>query len=196
MEGYDEECSINGFQKDFQMPDLCCLHEGEKGFIFCSRNNEGLLGNGDNNYSTLHLLMKEIISGLGTSSGYVIQYWTHKTNENNSYLSTSDQPFALGCLRRGHCYFRKKCTEYMYNVGGYLEEFEEFGPPGRVFLSGQPESSPDMRLYSVREFPLLIHAINCDARNYLVLHLFDLKQKKCYGVLECIGLPCKLEYIL
>lgn len=73
---------------------------------------------------------------------------------------------------------------------------EELGPPGRVFLTGHLESYPDLRLYTTREFPLLEHVIYRGTREYWSLPLFDLQQNQCFGILEFLGFPIDLRYIL
>ncbi|KAL8551292.1 hypothetical protein ACS0TY_000393 [Phlomoides rotata] len=49
------------------------------------------------------------------------------------------------------------------------------------------ESSPDLRLYSIQEFPLRNQADSIGLRSYLAMPVFDLLKKECYGVLEILA---------
>ncbi|XP_073136031.1 protein NLP6-like [Henckelia pumila] len=85
--------------------------------------------------------------------------------------------------------------EYLYYVGEGAKE-EELGPIGRVFLNGHPESSPDLRLYLEREFPLRDYFVHRDARRYMALPLFESHDQICVGVLEFFGCPFTFEAIV
>ncbi|XP_073046694.1 uncharacterized protein [Primulina eburnea] len=206
MEGFDESYSIFKLREYLRKPNLHCVQEegSARGFLcYCTEDDE-LLENGDCNDSVsefistpekIKILTGKLIPCRG-SHNFLIQFWAPKIIKNRLYLSTSDHPFALGHLGRGLCFYRKQCMEHLYHVGDGAKE-EELGPPGRVFLTGHQESSLELRLYSTREFPLLVPVIHCCAREYLVLPLFDVQQNNCFGVLECVGLPCcSLDFIL
>ncbi|KAL0451986.1 UNVERIFIED_CONTAM: protein NLP7 [Sesamum latifolium] len=81
---------------------------------------------------------------------------------------------------------RKHCRDHQYFVDDGAKE-EELGPLGRVFRSRSPESTPDIRLYSTKEFLYRDYAIRCGFRTYLALPIFDIDKSECLGVLECIG---------
>ncbi|XP_073046420.1 protein NLP6-like [Primulina eburnea] len=207
MEGCDESYSIFELREYLRNPNLHCVQEkgSEYGFSCYCTEDDDLLENGDYNDSVsefistpdqkIKILTGKLIPCWGPHN-YLIQFWAPKMIKNRLYLSTSDHPFVLGHLGRGLCWYRRQCMEHLYHVGDGAKE-EELGPPGRVFLTGHQESSLDLHLYSTREFPLLVHVIHCCARDYLVLPLFDVQQKYCFGVLECVGLPCcSLDFIL
>lgn len=72
-----------------------------------------------------------------------------------------------------------------YLVDGEARE-AELGPPGRVFQSGMPESSPDLRLYSTKEYPLRNQSLSCGIRAYMALPVFEILGQHCVGVLEFV----------
>ncbi|KAK4418455.1 protein NLP6 [Sesamum alatum] len=119
----------------------------------------------------------------------LIQFWELKISNGRRFLTTSSQPFALKRLFKGLSWYRKQCTNHRVSV----EEGEELGPLGRVFVNGQPESSPDVRFYSIKEYPLREHALRCGVRRHMVLPVFELQQQSaCVGVLELVSFNTEL----
>ncbi|KAL0388411.1 UNVERIFIED_CONTAM: protein NLP6 [Sesamum radiatum] len=49
-----------------------------------------------------------------------------------------------------------------------------------------PESSPDLRLYSTKDYPLRNQALSCGIKGYMALPVFDLLGQNCIGVLEFV----------
>ncbi|XP_073147946.1 uncharacterized protein [Henckelia pumila] len=199
--GCNATYSLSEFREYLHEPNLSCLPVPltyENGWI-CWRekgdheNNSLMPSLSPSLQKKVKFLLGEILS-LCTCDPSIIQLWAHETIENRSCLSTSNQPFALGLLYKGLCQYRKQCMDSYYYVGNGATD-DELGPPGRVFLSGLPESSPDLRLYSAKEFPLQDHLANYHTRRYLALPLFDLHHEKCIGVLEVVGCPYKYKDI-
>lgn len=119
-------------------------------------------------------------------SRYFVQFWEAIRGEEGRchYLSTSNQPFCVSTLRKGESWYRNACMDHVYHVEEGAEA-EQLGSVGRAYNNKQPESTPDLRLYSTEEFPLRDHAARCGFRSYFTLPLFDLHhQNECYGVLE------------
>ncbi|KAL0340573.1 UNVERIFIED_CONTAM: protein NLP5 [Sesamum radiatum] len=120
----------------------------------------------------------------------MVPFWAPKVVPRGSWcLTTSDQPFALGTygLSKGLCWYRKICMDHAYYLGEGAKE-DEVGPPGRVFLTGYPESSPDLRLYSTKEHPLRDVLVSCGLRGFLALPVFDFSRTQCLGVLELLNI--------
>ncbi|KAK4404059.1 protein NLP4 [Sesamum angolense] len=116
---------------------------------------------------------------------YLNKFWEVKRQADKSFLTTLDQHFALGTHCKGLCWYRKHCTDRQYFVDDGAKE-EELGPLGRAFQSRSPEFTPDIRLYSTKEFPHRDYAIQCGLRTYLALPIFNLHKSECLGVLEWI----------
>ncbi|KAI3453572.1 hypothetical protein Pfo_010235 [Paulownia fortunei] len=139
----------------------------------------------------------EEMTSLQFRKPYLVQFWAPKVDGRGRYLTTSDQPFALGwngCMtltgghfHKGLCWYRKHSANHLYLVKEGAQE-EELGSIRRVYRNMHPESSPDLRLYSTKEFPLRDHAARCGLRTYLALPVFDLRKEKCYGVLEFLSI--------
>ncbi|XP_073127530.1 uncharacterized protein [Henckelia pumila] len=207
MKEYKGRFLESEFKEFFQTVELSCLPmEGKHvdDWVCWSMKEKELFENRGNATSIIPQLnqgieeIKHLLSemlSIGTfRSHFLIQFWAPKMIGKRSFLSTSEQPFALGHLQKGLCWYRKQCIQHLYYIGDGAKE-DELGPPGRVFLNGHPESSPDLRLYSEREFPLRDHVVKTGARKYFALPLFNLLHEKCVGVLEFVGCSFYLEEI-
>lgn len=206
MKKYTETFSVLEFKEIFQNIDLSCSRKRgipNYGWICWNTNGEESSENRGNdilmplqlNLGTegIKLLLTELLSIRTWYYNFLIQFWAPKFVDNKLVLSTSEQPFALDYLQKGLCLYTKQCVQYLYYIGDEAKE-EELGPPGRVFLNGRTESSPDPRLYSRIEFPLRDYLVCsgtdvCGTTTYLALPLFGLLDKQCVGVLEFVGLP-------
>ncbi|KAL7111440.1 hypothetical protein ACP275_05G087900 [Erythranthe tilingii] len=60
------------------------------------------------------------------SSG-ILQFWAPKFEEGGCYITTLDQPFAVGCLEKGLASFRNRSMEHVYYVDGGAKD--EQAPP-------------------------------------------------------------------
>ncbi|KAL0435532.1 UNVERIFIED_CONTAM: protein NLP6 [Sesamum radiatum] len=123
----------------------------------------------------------------------LIQFWEPRISNGQRFLTTSSQPFSLKRLFKGLSWYRKQCTNHRVAVDEGAKA-EELGPLGRVFLNGQPESSPDVRFYSIKEYPLRDHALRCGVRRYMALPVFELQMQSphCVGVLELVSFNTEL----
>lgn len=165
----------------------------EKGLVFCCPEREELLEYQSNNSSSpclsqrnIKFLLKKIVSEGNWGSNYLIQYWAVKRMEDKTFLTTLDQPFAVAHLSEGLYEYRKQCMDHQYFVNEGANE-KELGPLGRVFRNRCPETTPDLRLYSTKEFALRDYIARCGLRYYLALPIFSLIQEQCVAVLEIAG---------
>lgn len=117
----------------------------------------------------------------------LVQFWAPKKEGSFQFLETFEFPFGISSLRKGLCWYRKKCLNYKYRVDGESDE-EEYGPIGRVFLNGFLEFSPNISLYSAKENKLRDFAITCGLKGYLALPVFECNGQQCVGVLELISI--------
>ncbi|KAH6796468.1 hypothetical protein C2S51_037454 [Perilla frutescens var. frutescens] len=188
MDSYKETFSeLKKFTEHLERVDLCSQQLSSKGsgggWVFGLKSTEELTEN--DVIVRIEHFMKEIAAKFRTNSYSMLQFWAPKEPENGCYLETSYQPYALDCLAKGLASFRKKSMNHRYFVHDEAKE-EELGPPGRVFRSGHPEITPDLFLYSTKEFWIRNYAVHCGFREYFVLPVFDEDKHKC-GVLEFIG---------
>ncbi|KAL0382816.1 UNVERIFIED_CONTAM: protein NLP7 [Sesamum calycinum] len=185
-EGYGDKYSLDEFKHllNNNGADMSTLEIKYGGWIF-----------GNNNATIVHEKIKLILNEIRSNRcrySFLVQFWAPKVVPGGSCcLTTSYQPFALSGdgLYKGLCWWRKTCMEHVYYVGEGANE-EEVGPPGRVFRNWHPESSPDLRLYSITEHPLRDQAVGCGLKGYMALPVFDLSRAQCLGVLELLVLDC------
>ncbi|KAH6798352.1 hypothetical protein C2S51_034836 [Perilla frutescens var. frutescens] len=192
--------SESNFTAYLETDDSCCLklpsRLSHEGWVICRPAEEKLVENDVKSNSLLLPIsikekiedfMKQIPVRYWIPSYWMVQFWAPKMGQDMCYLETSDQPYAVGCLARGLASFRKECIKHHYFVDEETKE-EELGPPGRVFRNGHPESTPDLYLYSTKEFSRRNYAVHCGLKEYFALPVFEKLESECVGVLEVVGL--------
>ncbi|KAG5512926.1 hypothetical protein RHGRI_038657 [Rhododendron griersonianum] len=137
------------------------------------------------------LLKKELYCSL-------VQFWAAtKTSEGRTLLTTQFQPFALGQTSYADGDERNRLCEYrmgmcrVYNNSFYADADcaeEHLGLPARVFLNKLPESTPDVDLYTLEEYPQLDLALHCKIGSSWGLPVFEHSSRTCVGVLEMVSL--------
>ncbi|KAL7150096.1 hypothetical protein ABFS83_05G085800 [Erythranthe nasuta] len=186
IEGYYEQFSLMDFTKYLQKTDPFFGEQKIEGGYFWRINS--FQPHGVTSYSSVEDKIKYFMSQIIHTESYsLVQFWAPKFEENRCCITTFDQPFSVGSLKKGLASFRKQSMEHVYYVDEGAKD-EQVGPPGRVFRSRSSELTPDMRLYSTTEFPLKNHVAHCHLREYFVLPIFDLlEREECVGVLEFVG---------
>ncbi|KAL8540759.1 hypothetical protein ACS0TY_002109 [Phlomoides rotata] len=184
--GWSEIYRLSDFTKYLKRADLHYSKPSKErdGWVICEK--ESSLGS-DIIQERIKCLMIKLASPEVFLPYAVGQFWAPKLVGNSCYLEASGQPFGLDGLYKSLAYFRKQCMGHRYYVSenGAAKE-DKLGPPGRVFLNGHPETTPDLRLYSPTEFPLREHAVRCRLTSYVALPIFKLNEPKCVGVLELL----------
>ncbi|KAL8557217.1 hypothetical protein ACS0TY_004601 [Phlomoides rotata] len=187
-EGSDERCSISEFEEYLQTPNLSSKEKRsgwafwyprlleEYDFAQLVQQNSNVCEEDEREK------IKSVLEALTSIDEYIVQFWGKKVVAGQNCLTTVGQPFAVGSLRKGYCWYRKHCEDQQYIV-----KEEEVGSVGRAFLNMKVESSPDLRLYSIQEFPLRNQAASTGLGAYLAMPVFDLLKKECYGVLEVLS---------
>ncbi|CDP15658.1 unnamed protein product [Coffea canephora] len=124
---------------------------------------------------------------------FLVQFWGLVKIGNKMYLTTCDQPFALkyfGNLEvKQLCEYRKHCLDYLIPVDDDDEisvDQVQLGPPGRVFCSGLPEYTFDVRHYTRREYPQRDCAVD-RVKGYWALPIYHPTQHLPSGVLEIVS---------
>ncbi|KAG5563532.1 hypothetical protein RHGRI_006088 [Rhododendron griersonianum] len=128
--------------------------------------------------------------------GCLFQFWAAtKTSEGRTLLTTQFQPFALGPTfatdaRNGFCEYRMgMCREYNNSFYADAEcAQEQLGLPGRVFLNQLPESTLDVKYYTLKEYPQRDLALRCEINESWGLPVFEHSSHTCVGVLEIVSL--------
>ncbi|KAI8569827.1 hypothetical protein RHMOL_Rhmol02G0306700 [Rhododendron molle] len=125
----------------------------------------------------------------------LVQFWTAtRTLEGRTLLTTQFQPFALGRTspdldqRNRLCSYRMgMCREYNNSYADAECAEELLGLPGRVFLHQFPESTPDVKLYTLKEYPQRDLALRCWIGSSVAVPVFEHSSHNCVGVLEIVS---------
>jgi hypothetical protein len=92
-------------------------------------------------------------------------------------LATRGQPFTVSASSNCDALaaFRYASTHYAFapDVPAAHAAGLPVGVPGRVFVSGRAELSPDVQLYDRRQYPRLPDAVQCGIRGTLAMPVFD-----------------------
>ena len=108
--------------------------------------------------------IKRLLQLVTKTERCLVQFWGLVKNEDKTYLTTRDQPFALQCSShldvKKLCEYRKHCLEYLIPVDEDDQVQLIIGPPGRVFRSGLPEYAPRVDDYTSREYPQRDYAVD------------------------------------
>ncbi|KAI8569806.1 hypothetical protein RHMOL_Rhmol02G0305200 [Rhododendron molle] len=126
----------------------------------------------------------------------LVQFWAPTTtSEGRTLLTTQFQPFALGTSyftvdTNRLCEYRMgMCREYNNSFYADAQSGEDqLGLPGRVFLNQLPESTPDVKYYSLKEYPQRDLAFRCRINDSWGLPVFRRSSHICVGVLEIVSL--------
>ncbi|KAL3519551.1 hypothetical protein ACH5RR_017700 [Cinchona calisaya] len=160
--------------------------------------SNSLLAARDNTFSGNDVIKQKIKTLLQLTHSFrttmfLIQFWGLVKIGDKMYLTTCDQPFGLSLHQKyglkGLCEYRKSCLDYLIplNQNGGTQVLE-FGPPGRVFTSGLPESVIDACHYSTQEYPRLDRLAG-RVVGYWAMPVYDQKppNQLTIGVLEIVS---------
>ncbi|XP_071910040.1 protein NLP6-like isoform X2 [Coffea arabica] len=133
--------------------------------------------------------IKRLLQLVTKTERCLVQFWGLVKNEDKTYLTTRDQPFALQCSShldvKKLCEYRKHCLEYLIPVDDDGDEVQRIiGPPGRVFRSGLPEYAWNVGDYTSREYPQRDYAISRVAEYWALPIYYHPTQHLPIGTLE------------
>lgn len=179
----DEGESANPFGYEQLMGKGRRPHRHECGWVV-SREGEGEEAGASKIQEAMSRIVDEGLFDSG-STCRLVQFWAPKMG--GLILETAEQWCGVS---DGLAPFRKECMRRR------RPDDDEVGPPARVFRKGMMEITPDLRLYSTREFPLRNLALQCchGEKGYIALPVFDhdiVEGDKCVGVVEFVG--CSLH---
>ncbi|GMQ05887.1 hypothetical protein CsSME_00050717 [Camellia sinensis var. sinensis] len=173
-----------------------CFEDIFLGWVFWSREDD----QSDHRPNILDLKkkIKDVLSNFFPyrfQSPTLFQFWAPTmTMEGRSYLTTQNQPFALSTANmtidhgdvKGVCRYRMISKDYKFYMDRESSD-EQLGVPARVFNHGFPESTPNVKYYSIKEYPLRDHALRCQLKLSWAIPLFDHSFHLCVGVLEMVS---------
>ncbi|OMP02900.1 Plant regulator RWP-RK [Corchorus olitorius] len=147
--------------------------------------------------SDSYSVKERMIQALGyfkesTEQHVLAQVWAPVKSGGRYVLTTSGQPFVLDPHSSGLHQYRMVSLMYMFSADG--ESDGQLDLPGRVFQKKLPEWSPNVQLYSRREYSRLDHALHYNVQGTLALPVFEPSGQSCVGVLELIMTSQKINY--
>lgn len=122
----------------------------------------------------------------------LIQIWVPTRIGDRYVLTTCDQPFTLDLNCQRLVNYRTISTRYRFSAEENSNE--ALGLPGRVFLGRVPEWTPDVRYFSISEYPRLNAAQRYDVRGSVGLPVFERNSRSCLGVVEMMLTTQKINY--
>ncbi|XP_078433741.1 protein NLP2-like isoform X2 [Wolffia australiana] len=126
-----------------------------------------------------------------SSSGKILaQVWMPVQQSDGFVLSTSDQPYLLDQILSG---YREISRAFTFSAKEGPDSFP--GLPGRVFLSRNPEWTPNVSYYSKNEYLRVNFALAHEVRGSLALPVFDsTADGSCCAVLELVTTKEKANF--
>ncbi|CAL5442752.1 unnamed protein product [Camellia sinensis] len=224
-EGSDEEGRVAAcFPDDFKQYvdtqlNRCPVVRNDffRGWVFWSREDDQ--SEHPPNFLDLEKKIKDVLRQRLVSllSGFptLIQFWAPtKTTDGRPYLTTQNQPFAfckcdyggddydyddddvdVEVLVKGLCWYRMISKRYEFYMDRESSD-EQLGVPGRVFKRGFPEFTPNVKYYSIKEYPLRDDALLCQLKHCWAIPVFDPSTHFCVGVLEIVSTQPSEEFLL
>ncbi|XP_058098542.1 protein NLP5-like isoform X2 [Magnolia sinica] len=125
-------------------------------------------------------------------SDVLIQIWVPIKSGGRNVLTTYCQPFSLNPSCQRLVNYRTVSMSYQFPAEE--DSNEAVGLPGRVFLGKLPEWTPDVRYFSIDEYPRVDHAQRFDVRGTLALPVFERGSQACLGVMEVVMTTQKTHY--
>jgi hypothetical protein len=135
------------------------------------------------------MLMALYLFKKSLNDGVLAQVWMPIDHNGQVLLSTCEQPFLLDQVFAG---YREVSRNFLFSVkeeaGLYL------GLPGRVFISGVPEWTSNVRYYSKTEYLRVEHAFRHEIRGSLAMPIYDPSKGSCCAVLELVTNKEKADF--
>ncbi|CAL9173012.1 unnamed protein product [Musa hybrid cultivar] len=122
----------------------------------------------------------------------LVQLWVPVKRGDQLILTTYSQPFLLNRKCEKLVNYREVSVNYQFSTEE--NSGKALGLPGRVFLGGLPEWTPDVRLFSSYEYPRVDYAQRLDIRGSIALPVFDQGNRSCLGVVEVVMTTQKINY--
>ncbi|KAJ4751570.1 Plant regulator RWP-RK family protein [Rhynchospora pubera] len=140
---------------------------------------------------SLHERMMRALSLLKEMSeaGILAQFWMPIKQGGNRLLTTSDQPHLFDQTLAGYREVSRKFTFAAKETPGLYP-----GLPGRVYISGLPEWTPNVLYYKKVEYLRSDYAANHEVRGSLAVPVFGTDAGSCCAVLEIVTTKEKPDF--
>lgn len=134
--------------------------------------------------SALWHQMAKALSYIGMARDDLLaQMWVPDGDGDRAHLTTGDQPFIVGGSSAHLGVYRNISARYKFPAAS---DQGKPGLPGRVFLLGRPEWTPNVQYYSSEEYLRVDHALRCNVRSTLATPVFQSGSRDVVGVLEVV----------
>lgn len=130
---------------------------------------------------------------LSPGQSVLAQVWYPHRIGSKAILSTHSHPFVLRHSLDHLSSYREVSTKYTFSAD--QSDPQAFpGLPGRVFLRGTPEWTPNVQYYKSSEYLRVNDARRCNVRGTLAVPVFERNTASCVAVIELVMLSEKIEY--
>lgn len=141
----------------------------------------------------LRRALERIASLSQTQPGELLaQVWVPTLIGDRQVLTTCGQPFWMDCRNERLASYRTVSMKYQFSADETARA--GLGLPGRVFVGRVPEWTPDVRFFSIEEYPRVSHARYFDIRGSVALPVFEPRSRACLGVVELVMTTAKINY--
>lgn len=117
------------------------------------------------------------------------QVWMPVRQGERFYLTTREQPCILGGGLSG---YRQVSTAYTFAAEEAPDDFP--GLPGRVFMRGMPEWTPNVQFYNKNEYLRVNDARDYNVRGSIAVPVFERDSRKCVAVVELVTTTEKFNF--
>ncbi|ERN20234.1 protein NLP9 [Amborella trichopoda] len=140
------------------------------------------------------ILSEKLLKALSLFRGYcggniLAQVWMPVRQGDQYVLTTCEQPYLLDQILAG---YREVSRGFFFSAKGTEGAFP--GLPGRVFISGLPEWTPDVSYYKRAEYLRADHARRNEVHGSLALPVFEPHDSSCLAVLELVTTKKKASF--
>lgn len=122
----------------------------------------------------------------------LVQLWVPVKRGDQLVLTTYGQPFLVDPNCEKLVNYRKISMNYQFSAEE--NSGQALGLPGRVFLGGLPEWTPDVRYFSSSEFLRVGYAQRFNVRGTIALPVFERGSRSCLGVVEVVMTTQNVSY--
>uniref|UniRef100_A0A1J3EN34 Protein NLP8 n=1 Tax=Noccaea caerulescens TaxID=107243 RepID=A0A1J3EN34_NOCCA len=130
-------------------------------------------------------------SGSGSGEGILAQVWTPIKTGDQYLLSTCDQAYLLDPRLSQ---YREESRKFTFATEANQCSFP--GLPGRVFISGVPEWTSNVRYYRTDEYLRKKHAVDNEVRGSIAIPILEASGTSCCAVMELVTFKEKPNFDL
>lgn len=124
----------------------------------------------------------------------LLQVWMPVMRSNRHVLTSCEQPYVVDESSRSLHGYRDISTGFYFPAETGPGAFP--GLPGRVFLRGMPEWTPNIQFYGRNEFLRINHAQAHNVNGCLGVPIFEQDSRDCVAVVELVRAATEIDFSL